>query len=271
MVVNMQYAQNKLGMSVLSSHPEQMPIEEQIALFADTGFDSVFLSCGVTKEFEKIPFWAMTARQHDVVLEAVHNPISIVDSVWLGQEGAEQYEENTKKILDFCSQAEVSKLVIHVGRSADVAVSETGLAFWRKLELYAKQRGVQLCYENSGTPALLAAVVENADAFHGVCHDIGHQLCCTPEIHYEKLYGDRILYTHLHDNFGANRDSHLLPQDGMVDWNTYFHALKNANYRGTLNLELSCLYSATYREMPFPEFVRLAHTRIRTLRGLMDE
>ena len=44
------------GMSALASHPETKTIEEQISVFAGCGFDSFFLSTGVTDQFKKIPF-----------------------------------------------------------------------------------------------------------------------------------------------------------------------------------------------------------------------
>ena len=45
----------KLGMSILNSHPEKLSIENQIELFAEIGFHSIFLSSGVTQDFSKIP------------------------------------------------------------------------------------------------------------------------------------------------------------------------------------------------------------------------
>ena len=54
---------SKLGMSILISHPDSYSIEEQIPLFADAGFDSFFLSCGVTEDFSKIPIWAEIAER----------------------------------------------------------------------------------------------------------------------------------------------------------------------------------------------------------------
>ena len=256
---------NKLGMSALISHPEQKSIEEQIRIFAAAGFDSFFLSSGVTEEFERIPAWAHLARTCGIEPEAVHSPTRGVDRVW--QEGADSapYALATRRVIDLCGEGGVQRLVLHVGTSPAIQPCERGIAFWRELEHYARSRGVRLCYENSNVPRLFAAVVEGADPWHGVCHDVGHQHCYTPDAAYEQICADRILYTHLHDNLGDGRDMHLLPGDGGVDFAAYFAALARAGYAGTLNLELSCYHAPAYREMSFADFALAARERLAQL------
>ena len=253
---------NRLGMSALVSHPDKKTIEEQMEIFASVGFDSFFLSCGVTDEFEKIPYWSKYAKNIGIDFEAVHAPSTMVDSVWKGNEDVVTYEKLLKKILDFCSDGEIPKLVLHVGASPQIDVTQIGLEFWKKAEEYAKNRGVKLCYENANTPNLFEAVVSNADNFHGFCFDVGHQLCYTPEKDYATLYRKKLLYTHIHDNFGDGRDLHFLPKDGINDWYNYFSLLNKIGYTGTLNLELSCYHREDYRNMAFNKFVEHSYNRL---------
>ena len=256
-------SKNKLGMSALISHPEKPSVEDQIRLFADVGFDSFFLSTGVTDRFDLIPEWASLARGCGMDFEAVHHPTGNVDAVWTGGEGREIYERGVRRNIEFCSDGEVSKLVLHVGASSTLEPSESGLELWRRLERYAELNGVRLCYENSTSPAVFEAVARGAGAYHGVCHDIGHQSCYTPQHKYEELFGNRLIYTHLHDNIGeGGGDLHLLPGDGIIDFGAYFERLRASGYGGTLNLELSCYHRAEYREMSFESFVRLAYERL---------
>lgn len=245
---------NRLGMSALISHPEQKSIEEQMQIFASVGFQSFFLSCGVTEQFEKIPFWSKHAQNIGIDFEAVHAPSAMVDSVWGGGEQALIYKKTTERILDFCSDGAVAKLVLHVGSLPATKVTEAGLAFWEYLEEYARKRGVKLCYENANTPVLFEAVVSRVQDFHGVCFDVGHQLCYTPEKDYAALYGEKLLYTHIHDNLADGRDMHLLPKDGINNWEHYFAQLNEVQYTGTFNLELSCYFCQAYRDMTFYDF-----------------
>ena len=92
----------------------------------------------------------------------------------------------------------------------------------------------------------------------------------------QKQYADKILYTHLHDNRGSmppagGTDLHLLPFDGLLDWQAYARALACAGYRGTLNLELSCFHSKAYCAMSFSDFAALAFERVLRLRELKQE
>lgn len=263
----MSLERNKVGMSAIISHPQSPSIDEQIKLFAAVGFDAFFLSAGVTDRFDLIPHWASIARTHHICFEAVHCPSGGVDAVWLGGDAAIGYEDTAHRMIDLCAAGEVSKLVMHTGISPDITVSDTGLDFWCRLGNYAKTCGVHLCFENATTPHLLDAVMQNADRYHGFCHDTGHQLCYTPNIHYEQLYADRLLFTHLHDNDGIE-DKHWLPLDGKFDWDNYVAALSTAAYDGTLNLELACAHAENYRQMPFEDFVRHAFSRICTLKRL---
>lgn len=253
---------NHLGMSALISHPEHHSIEEQMAIFAEAGFDSFFLSYGVTDEFEKIPYWSNCARNISIAFEAVHAPSAMVNSVWTGSKNAALYQDKLESILDFCSEGQIPKVVVHVGANPNIDPTQRGLDFWKSMESYAERRGVKLCYENTNAPKLFEAVIASADTYHGFCFDVGHQLCYTPEKDYINIYGKQIIYTHIHDNFADGRDMHLVPKDGINDWDQYFLSLNRIGYTGTLNLELSCYHKEAYRNMTFKEFVEYSYKRI---------
>jgi len=56
-----------------------------------------------------------------------------------------------------------------------------------------------------------------------------------------KRYPDRIKHIHLHDNLGGNmpeKDLHLPPGKGSVDFKNIFNSLNNSGYTGTATLEL---------------------------------
>ncbi len=252
----------KLGISVMNSHPGAGPIERQIELFAEVGFDSFFLSCGVTADFDRIPCWAGIARRVGIEFEAVHAPTDGVNALWLPEAGAEAeaYLSRARQILDFCGDGGVRLLVLHTAYGDPPAISAAGPERLSHLETYAEARGVHLAYENASVPGHLIAAVKNASPGHGFCHDTGHQLCYTPETDYLSACGSKLLYTHLHDNRGST-DEHLLPYDGQRDWAAYAADLARVGYCGTLNAELSARRD-DYREMPYPAFMALARERV---------
>lgn len=260
----------KLGMAILISHPEAGSIEEQIALFAAVGFDAFFLSCGVTEAFERIPYWAERASAAGIDFEAVHAPSDGLDAVWLDEAEGERYMERIRQVIDHCAAGGVDKLVMHTAAGGEKApaVSACGLARFAALEAFAQEAGVHLCYENADASPHLAAVLEQAGDYHGFCFDCGHQFCYTPEEPLLSRFGHRLLYTHIHDNFG-DRDRHLLPFDGGRDWLQYAKLLRGTGYAGTLTLELACHSSEKYRAMPFAGFVQEAYRRAKRLREEM--
>jgi sugar phosphate isomerase/epimerase len=62
-----------------------------------------------------------------------------------------------------------------------------------------------------------------------------------------KLFGDKLICTHLNDNLGQTNpneitwldDAHLLPFDGVADWQGIADRLARINYSGELTFELT--------------------------------
>ncbi len=267
---------NKLGMSAIISHPGAGSIEGQIRLFADTGFDSFFLSCGVTDDFDSIPRWALLAREAGILFEAVHAPSDGADAMWCEGDAVLPHIAQLLRLIRLCAGGGVEKLVLHPAGRGDVPVSALGLERYADLERAASAAGVRICYENSISIPHLLAVVQQAGPDHGFCLDIGHHQCYTPDAPLLQRLGRRMLYTHLHDNQGAaapgisGPDLHLLPFDGVQDCPALAAALRSAGYTGTLDLELACAHREDYRAMPYPDFVRLAHRRAQRLQALVQ-
>ncbi|MDO4618832.1 MAG: sugar phosphate isomerase/epimerase [Clostridia bacterium] len=254
---------NRTGMSVTCSHREKPSIEEQIVLYAKTGFDSVFLSCGVCDDFSKIPKWSQLARENAIILEAVHAPSDKLNSLWEGN--GEECLSELFEIIDYMKKGAVDKMVLHVIGGSLPERNDCGKANFSRLEKYAKERHIHICYENSISYEHLKLVLDNSDSYHGFCWDSGHNNCYLSGVPLLKIFKDRLLYTHLHDNFG-DKDHHLLPFDGNIAWDKEIEDLKG--YTGTLNLELSCMWKSEYNDMSYIEFTQKALERVTKIRKM---
>ena len=82
----------------------------------------------------------------------------------------------------------------------------------------------------------------------GFCWDSGHEMCYNHSRDWLKEFGDRLCMTHLHDNLGISRfdgqpawvdDLHLLPYDGVADWEDNIARLRKSKKQEYLNFELS--------------------------------
>ncbi len=72
--------------------------------------------------------------------------------------------------------------------------------------------------------------------------------------------------THIDDNLG-NNDAHLLPYDGIIDWNKKRKQLSSCREYNYISLEASFNYdeSKIYSKYSAEEFLKLALKRARKL------
>lgn len=132
--------------------------------------------------------------------------------------------------------------------------TETGLGNFERIVSEADKLGVKIAFENTEGEEYLAAVMEHfkdCDTV-GFCLDTGHEICYNPGSDMLSLYGDRLIHTHINDNLGVCGDEitylddlHLLPFDGVCDFDGVAGRLVRCGYDGTLTFELKQKASTT--------------------------
>jgi len=120
-----------------------------------------------------------------------------------------------------------------------------------------------------------------ADPRLGFCYDCGHNYLYTPEIDFIAKYGDRVIAVHLQDNLmdapdinQSNRDIHLLPFDGKIDFKKVMRDIAKSKYNGPIMLEAKYKrdrYETSYKDMPPTEFLQEARKRGIKLAKMLDE
>lgn len=145
-----------------------------------------------------------------------------------------------KRAIDVSEELPFSRMVLHMGGSRETADPRKRDAAFSSLEhlvLHAHHAGVTLAIENTtsemGDPTYLRAFVDET-RLTGLRFnfDIGHaNLADGPaEERIEKSFApmkDLIAAIHLHDNHGE-KDEHLSPFDGSIDWEAAIPLLKSA-------------------------------------------
>jgi sugar phosphate isomerase/epimerase len=145
-----------------------------------------------------------------------------------------------KRAIDVSEELPFSSMVLHMGGSRETADPRKRDAAFSSLEhlvLHAHHAGVTLTVENTtsemGDPAYLRAFVDET-RLTGLRFnfDIGHaNLADGPaEERLEKSFAplrDLVASVHLHDNHG-DKDEHLPPYDGSIDWSTAIPLLKSS-------------------------------------------
>ena len=179
-----------------------------------------------------------------------------------------------------CAELEIPMLVVHPWNGTRYTFCRDTLCFdhFDRLVDHCAHLGIQIAFENLEGPEYLCALMERYQncSSVGFCWDSGHEMCYNYSEDMLARYGDRLLMTHLNDNLGISRfdgeiywtdDLHLLPFDGIAEWDHNVERLKKARHLDILNFEL-CIHSKpnrhendVYEKMPLAEYFAEAYKR----------
>jgi sugar phosphate isomerase/epimerase len=195
-------------------------------------------------------------RDSGIPLNSVHSPL-YADYEW-GRAGAPPVNiastdragrveamDEIKRALEIAEQIPFRFLVQHLGTpNEDFSEKkfEAAMTSIEHLRAFAKPLGVRILLENIpnelSTPERLVEMIRGAHFDDvGVCFDVGHaHIMSSVREGFETLRA-HICSTHIHDN-GKDKDSHLWPGDGTIDWKEAMELLRTAPQTPPLLLEL---------------------------------
>jgi sugar phosphate isomerase/epimerase len=153
--------------------------------------------------------------------------------------------DEIKRALELAEHIPFRFLIQHLGISNepfDENKFEAAMTSIEHLRAFAKPLGVRILLENIpnelSTPEKL---VEFIRAIHfddvGVCFDFGHAHLMSSVPQAFATLKSYIRSTHVHDN-GKDRDSHLWPGSGSIDWTEAMELLRSAPHTPPLLLEV---------------------------------
>jgi sugar phosphate isomerase/epimerase len=143
--------------------------------------------------------------------------------------------DEIKRALETAEQIRFRYLIVHLGEREDMwgpRALEHSITALEHLHAFASPLGVKLLVENlQGDVARPAHLVEILTAGHfrdiGVCLDVGHAHLGDGVGMAITELNAHIRSAHLHDNKG-DKDTHVWPGDGTIDWNQTLSGLKAA-------------------------------------------
>jgi sugar phosphate isomerase/epimerase len=153
--------------------------------------------------------------------------------------------DEIKRALEVAEIAPFRFLVQHVGlghESYEPRKFEAALSSIEHLRAFARPLGVNLLVENIpnelSTPERLMELIR---ALHyedlGVCFDTGHAHIMSSVHQAMGVLESRIRSTHVHDN-QRDRDAHLWPGEGNIDWSQTVQSLRAAPQQPALLMEI---------------------------------
>lgn len=212
-----------------------------LADIADAGFQGVEIFCDRVHfdyhDTQWVRHLAVWFGDHGLQLHALHaptsrdkgpnrqggTPISISDPERVRRLDA---VDEVKRAIEVAEMIPCKFLVQHLGASREAADPKRFDAAFNSLEhltVFAHQRGVTITLENTpgglASPGMLRQfIADTRQTGLRLCFDTGHaHMEDGVERGFEKMR-DLVVTAHLHDNDGE-KDEHLLPYTGSIDWN----------------------------------------------------
>jgi sugar phosphate isomerase/epimerase len=153
--------------------------------------------------------------------------------------------DEIKRAIEVAEYAPFRFLVQHIGKSDeydDPRKFENALSAIEHLRAFARPLGVSLLLENIpndlSTPEKLKELVRLLRYEDlGICFDVGHAHLMSSVHQAFGVLEDRIRSTHIHDN-KRDKDSHLWPGDGTIDWEQTMQSLRAAAHAPAMLLEI---------------------------------
>jgi sugar phosphate isomerase/epimerase len=185
--------------------------------------------------------------------------------------------EETQAVLELATVVPYRFLVVHAGVPAShgTAADNSRAALVRSLEelsQVAGRVGVRIAVELipnalSGPTALVDLLEDEWDVPDvGICLDVGHARLMGDVVDAIEMCSGHIVTTHVHDNRGKS-DDHLVPGQGVIDWDAAVLAFQKVGYDGAWMFELA--FAAERR--PVLERAIKARERFETLLRIGDE
>ena len=159
-------------------------------------------------------------------------PISISDPERIRRLDA---VDEIKRALDVAERIPFRYLIQHIGHGrqmADPRKLDAAFTSLENLSMFAKARGVTIALENTpdelGAPGSLQHFITDTHLHDlKLCFDIGHAHVEEGVTASFDAMRERVVTTHIHDNHG-DKDEHLLPFDGTIEWDAALRALAQA-------------------------------------------
>ena len=223
---------------------KELSLADRLERIRAAGFSAVF--CDWHKAGDVIAI-QKEVEAHGLYLNSVHAPFTTIHHMWDEMLAAEELERQLACLKE-TAECGIPVMVCHawIGFEPE-APTETGVEYFRKLLQEAAKLGVTVALENTEGEGYLRTLFDQLtdEPALGFCLDTGHEYCYNYAKDLLAEYGP-LAYIHINDNFGITGDSifwhddaHLIPFDGIVDFDRVASRLAKLGFTDTLSCELT--------------------------------
>ena len=250
------------------ANTNSLPLEKQAELMKQNGFTKTF--CFPDDDAATENGAAILAR-FGISFDTLHAPFSSINDIWKNEECGEIMLTKLLCGIDKCRLVGAPTMIVHLSSKTPAPrVTDIGFLRFDRLMEHAQKNGVKIAFENQRVVSNISCVLECYENA-GFCWDVGHEECFAHSRRYMDIFGDRLSALHLHDNHKEfNKDEHLIPFDGLIDYNRIALTITKYRYTGTLMFEVMRENSNRYVGMSPEDYYERAGKAAKKLKGLTD-
>ncbi len=243
-------------------------IDEQIEYMTENGLGHTFIMADNPHLTDGL---VDKVKRAGIVFDTLHAPFEGINYMWKDCADGDDMLKRLCDCIDRCADYQIPMAIVHLSSRIPPRISDIGNLRFDKMMDHARKKNVTIAYENQRFLANLASVMEQyPDA--GFCWDVGHEGCFAKGMKYMPLFGSRISAVHIHDNHHMqNEDEHLVPFDGIIDYEEVARQLAKYRFTGTVMLEVFTSESKLYDNMSASEYYRHAGQAADKLAKLIEE
>lgn len=243
-------------------------IEKQVRDIKEAGFDCVMSNADprFDKQNGTIKKQVKLLKKYGVKLSSLHMRYlrDELPNFWKDNAIGKRLECNLVKDVKIAKKYGFKCVVVHVKGEA----SQIGFDRINRVLKLCEKLNVPLALENlSNNTKILEEIFKYFKSdYLKFCLDVGHNHAFTPDVDFIKLYGDKLITLHLHDNLGSkitdeefekmgytnkykpgeariyNPDMHTLNKYGNINWKKLAKQLSEINNPLSLDYEVMMAY-----------------------------
>jgi len=225
----------EVGMCIFSG----IDYPEMVECFKKTGVKRTFVGSDIP-EFDNV---MKLFLENGIICETLHAPFRKINAMWGSDEtAAKNMIDSIKDAIDKCHKYSIPVVIVHLSSGMPMPeMNEKGIERFEEVFDYADEKNVKVALENQ-------RYLENLDFFlnkysdKGFCWDTGHEFALSVDnrVKYMERFGKKTIALHIQDNrCDFNKDDHLLPYDGSIDFDYVAKKIAESGYNGTLMLEVT--------------------------------
>ncbi len=214
-----------------------LPPRERMNAIKSSGFTGVILlwTDQFDSDYKDFPRYALEAG---LFVENTHAPYIEANTLWEDHSNGDEYATKLISCIEDCATYEIPTLVMHpTNGKTPLPVSDIGIERLKRIIDKAEKLNINIALENMESPQYLEYIFRKIQSDRlGFCYDSGHHNLYSPDLDLLRLFSDKLMALHLHDN-NSKADMHALPFSGNIDWHKISESLKAIEYKGAVAFE----------------------------------